>query len=1004
MSYLSGWVNDSLHSLLGFSDGTVSRFVVSLGHSATSPAALLQSLRQEADLPDTAATRRFAEDLYRKAHGETAPTPSPAPAPTERLGEYLREAETGASSSNVSFTKSEADTKRATRRKKTTGVRDEVIEIEEDAHERDQRLKREFEERLKRKDEEKTKKFSGSKISYEEAEEIKRRKQIAALEDEEEKNKMVERLRDTSRRMYLKKREGQVIRDAEEAVRDESIFQSENITEAEKQNALLKRKELQIVKELRADRDREVDAYMIPEDEFDDRGKLDAKKKFEKMTSRFHRQEEERATVMNTEQAEWEDHQVAKTQHTFGSKKKSKRARRGDKSSGSILDDTELLEESEDEFDYLFDEQQIDFISEGLVAGTMEEGGETPADTNASKFSSLDEVRKSLPIYKFREQLLAAVAAHQVIIIVGETGSGKTTQIPQYLYEGGYCKGGLKVGCTQPRRVAAMSVAKRVADEMGVRLGYEVGYSIRFEDCTSDKTVVKYMTDGMLLREFLGEPDLKSYSTLIIDEAHERTLHTDILFGLVKDVARFRPDLKLLISSATLDAAKFSQYFDDAPIFKIPGRTYPVDVMYTRAPEADYIEAAIVTTLQIHITQPPGDILIFLTGQDEVETCADALVAKTRGLGNKIKELIVCKIYSTLPSDLQAKIFEETPPGARKVVVSTNISETSLTIDGICFVIDCGFSKQKDYDPRTGMESLVVTPVSKASANQRAGRAGRTQKGTCFRLFTKWAFHHELEENTIPEIQRTNLGNVVLMLKSLGINDLLHFDFMDAPPAETLIRALEQLYALGSLNDRGELTKLGRRMAEFPLEPQLSKMILASEAFHCSEEMLTIAAMLSVGGAIFYRPKDKQVHADHAMKNFFRPFGDHLTLLNVYNQWVETDYSTQWCFENFIQHRSMIRAHDVRDQLVGLLERVEISIETNEDVDDIRKCIASGFFYHTARMQKGGNYKTTKHQQSVMVLMPQHPLLNLRAFNDFPCIAPCFSCLIADSPFILFES
>jgi len=277
------------------------------------------------------------------------------------------------------------------------------------------------------------------------------------------------------------------------------------------------------------------------------------------------------------------------------------------------------------------------------------------------------------------------------------------------------------------------------------------------------------------------------------------------------------------------------------------------------------------------------------------------------------------------------------------------------------------------------MESLIVTPVSKASANQRAGRAGRVAPGKCFRLYTAWAFQNELEENNIPEIQRTNLGNVVLLLKSMGINDLVHFDFMDPPPAETLVRALEQLYALGSLNDRGQLTKMGRKMAEFPLDPMLSKMMIASEKYACSEEILTICSMLTVNNSIFYRPKDKAVHADSARVNFNKPQGDHLTLLNVYNQWKETEYSTQWCFENFVQHRSMKRARDVRDQLMGLIERVEIDLQSaGDDTENIRKAVTAGFFYHTAQLQRSGNYKTIKSQQSVQI----HPSSAL--FQDLP--------------------
>ena len=279
--------------------------------------------------------------------------------------------------------------------------------------------------------------------------------------------------------------------------------------------------------------------------------------------------------------------------------------------------------------------------------------------------------------------------------------------------------------------------------------------------------------------------------------------------------------------------------------------------MYTKAPEADYLEACVITVLQIHITQGSGDILVFFTGQDEIESAQEALQQRTRGFGTKIPELVVLPIYANLPSDMQAKIFEPTPEGARKVVLATNIAETSITIDNIVYVIDPGFAKQNSYNPRTGMESLIVTPVAKASANQRAGRAGRVAPGKCFRLYTKWAYLNELEDNTIPEIQRTNLGSVVLMLKSLGINDLIHFDFMDPPPAETLLRALEQLYALGALNDRGELTKLGRRMAEFPCDPQMAKSIIIADKYGCVAEAISVGAMLSAGCLLYTSPSPR---------------------------------------------------------------------------------------------------------------------------------------------------
>ncbi|KAA0158097.1 hypothetical protein FNF31_03884 [Cafeteria roenbergensis] len=589
------------------------------------------------------------------------------------------------------------------------------------------------------------------------------------------------------------------------------------------------------------------------------------------------------------------------------------------------------------------------------------------AKTARTAREEMQRVRDSLPIFAYREELLQAVSEYQVMVVVGETGSGKTTQIPQYLHEVGYTKLG-RVGCTQPRRVAAMSVAARVAQEMGVPLGGETGYQIRFEDCTSDRTVIKYMTDGMLLREFLAEPDLRSYSVLIIDEAHERSLHTDVLLGLIKDVARYRDDLKVIIASATVDAGKFSAYFDDAPIFNIPGRPYDIDILYTKAPEANYVEAAIVTALQVHVSQPPpGDILVFCTGQDEIESAIESITERTRALGGRIKELIALPLYSALPADQQARIFEPTPEGARKVIFSTNIAETSLTIDGIKYVIDAGFVKQNSFNPRTGVESLQVVPVSKAAAQQRSGRAGRTGPGTCFRLFTPWSFENELPDDNVPEIQRTNLASVVLMLKSLGIHNLIEFDFMDPPPTQALKRALNQLYALGALNQRGELTRLGRRMAEFPTDPLLSKMLLAAEKFRCVDEALTVAAMLDVQGAVFFTPRDRKRLAQLAHQTFARGAeGDHGMLLQVFSQWEESGFSKQWCKDNFVQDRSMRRARDVREQLLGLCERVEIEPSSSpDDSEALAKAITAGYFFNAARLNRSGNYRTTKTAHTV---------------------------------------
>ena len=356
---------------------------------------------------------------------------------------------------------------------------------------------------------------------------------------------------------------------------------------------------------------------------------------------------------------------------------------------------------------------------------------------------SIQEQRESLPIFKYRDEIVEAVRDNQLLVVVGETGSGKTTQMTQYLAEEGFAVRG-KIGCTQPRRVAAMSVAKRVAEEVGCRLGQEVGYTIRFEDCTSPETKIKYMTDGMLLRECLLDPDMKQYSVILLDEAHERTVSTDVLFGLLKKAIKRRPDLKIIVTSATLDAEKFSKYFFSCPIFTIPGRTFPVEILYTKEPESDYLDAALITVMQIHITEPPGDILLFLTGQEEIDTSCEILFERMKALGSTVPELIILPVYSTLPSEQQSRIFEPAPEGARKVVIATNIAETSITIDGIYYVIDPGFVKQNCYDAKSGMDQLVVMPISQAQARQRAGRAGRTGPGKCYRLYTEAAYNNEM--------------------------------------------------------------------------------------------------------------------------------------------------------------------------------------------------------------------------------------------------------------------
>jgi len=475
------------------------------------------------------------------------------------------------------------------------------------------------------------------------------------------------------------------------------------------------------------------------------------------------------------------------------------------------------------------------------------------------------------------------------------------------------------------------------------------------------------MTDGMLLREIMVDRNLSGYSVVMLDEAHERTIYTDILFGLLKKLIRRRDDLKLIVTSATLDAEKFSGYFFDCNIFTIPGRTFPVEILYAKQPESDYMDAALITVLQIHMSAPKGDILLFLTGQEEIDHACSYLHEKMKKLGNDAPDLLIYAAYGALPSEMQSKIFEPTTPGKRKVVVATNIAEASITIDGIYYVVDPGFAKVNVYNPKRGLDSLIITPISQASAKQRAGRAGRTGPGKCYRLYTESAYRNEMPPTSIPEIQRINLGWTVLNMKAMGINELVAFDFMDPPAPQALISAMEQLYSLGALDEEGLLTKLGRKMAEFPQEPPLSKMLLASVDLGCSDEIVTIIAMIQTGN-VFYRPREKQTQADRKRGNFFQPEGDHITLLTVYQAWKAKQFSGPWCVENFLQISSLRRAQDVRKQLLEIMDRYRLDVvSAGNDLTKVRRAITAGFFFNAAKKDPQGGYRTLADHQQVYI-------------------------------------
>ncbi|XP_031228456.1 probable ATP-dependent RNA helicase DHX35 isoform X1 [Mastomys coucha] len=586
---------------------------------------------------------------------------------------------------------------------------------------------------------------------------------------------------------------------------------------------------------------------------------------------------------------------------------------------------------------------------------------------------SIEQQRQKLPVFKLRNHILYLVENYQTVVIVGETGCGKSTQIPQYLAEAGWTAEGRVVGVTQPRRVAAVTVAGRVADERGAVLGHEVGYCIRFDDCTDPlATRIKFLTDGMLVREMMVDPLLTKYSVIMLDEAHERTLYTDIAIGLLKKIQKKRGDLRLIVASATLDAEKFRDFFnqnetsdparDTSVTLTVEGRTFPVDIFYLQSPVPDYIKATVDTVVKIHQTEGDGDILAFLTGQEEVEAVVSMLIEQARALartGMK-KHLRVLPMYAGLPSFEQMKVFERVSHSVRKVVVATNVAETSITISGIVYVIDCGFMKLRAYNPRTAIECLVVVPVSQASANQRAGRGGRNRSGKCYRLYTEDAFD-QLPQSTIPEMQRSNLAPVILQLKALGIDNVLRFHFMSPPPAQSMVQALELLYALGGLDKDCRLTEpLGMRIAEFPLNPMFAKMLLESGNFGCSQEVLSIAAMMQIQN-VFVFPSNQKSQATRVHRKFAVEEGDHLTMLNVYEAFIKHNKSSQWCQEHFLNYKGLVRAATVRDQLKKLLVKFQVpKLSSEGDPDPVLRCIVSGFFANAARFHSTGAYRTIR--------------------------------------------
>ncbi|XP_023274145.1 putative ATP-dependent RNA helicase DHX33 [Seriola lalandi dorsalis] len=621
-----------------------------------------------------------------------------------------------------------------------------------------------------------------------------------------------------------------------------------------------------------------------------------------------------------------------------------------------------------------------------------------PRKGNAT--TPIEVQRKQLPIYQAKPQLLNQLRQLHSAILIGETGSGKTTQIPQYLYEAGIGRQGI-VAITQPRRVAAISLAGRVAEEKRTQLGKLVGYTVRFEDVTSHETKLKFMTDGMLLREAIGDPLLLRYTVVVLDEAHERTVHTDVLFGVVKTAQRRRRELnkiplKVIVMSATMDVDLFSEYFNKAPVLYLEGRQHPIQIYYTKQPQSDYLQAALVSVFQIHQEAPPShDILVFMTGQEEIEALARTCRDIAKHLPDGCGPMVVIPLYASLPPAQQLRVFQPAPKGSRKVILSTNIAETSVTISGIKYIIDTGMVKAKRFNPDSGLEVLAVQRVSKAQAWQRAGRAGREDSGSCYRLYTEQEFDN-LIPMTVPEIQRCNLAGVMLQLMALGIPDVMNFDFMSRPSPEAVRSAVDHLELLGAVERKeGQvfLTALGKKMASFPLEPRYAKTILLSPDYSCSEEILSIVSLLSVD-TVLYNPPARREEVLAARKKFSSSEGDHMTLLNIYRAFKKVGGNKEWCRENFVNSRNMGLVKEVQAQLKEICLKLNLKLEScGAETGNVRRCLAHGMFVNAAELQPDGSYLAL-HTHQPVAIHPSSVLFQAKpayvVFNELLHTSRCY--------------
>ena len=545
-----------------------------------------------------------------------------------------------------------------------------------------------------------------------------------------------------------------------------------------------------------------------------------------------------------------------------------------------------------------------------------------------------------LPISARVTDIATAIDAHQVVIVAGATGSGKTTQLPKIALAMGR---GLErvIGVTQPRRIAATSVAARVATELGSALGTDVGYQVRFDDRTSPATYVKFMTDGILLAEIQGDRLLRRYDTIVIDEAHERSLTIDFILGWVKRILPERPDLKVVVSSATLETERFSEFFGGAPVVEVEGRTFPVEVLYEPPNEdLDLPEAVAHAVASVTSLDPQGDVLVFLPGEREIRDTENALAAR------QLRHTVILPLYARLSAAEQQRVFASIPQ--RRVVLATNVAETSITIPGIVYVVDTGVARLSRYDPRSGTTRLQIESISQASADQRKGRCGRVREGICVRLYDEES-HRARPAFTDPEIKRTGLAGVILRMKALGLGAVEEFPFLDPPQPKAIAEGYRVLEELGALGEKKELTPLGARLARFPVDPRIGRMILAGADLGCLREVLIVAAALNVQD-VRDRPREHQQKADDLHRRFRDERSDFVGVLRLWDFVKEaqargTSNLRRTCRENFLSFlrvREWFEIHRQLEEIVRELRLGEARSKGSAGEDALHRALLTG--------------------------------------------------------------